>query len=198
MLNYFWSNSLKFPTAASILKRAIFAVLLILTGIIVENRLKLMQGIVALENRYFHQEAYDFVIKLLPMSSSINVMGIKGQILYSYLDYKAELLIPKGYSIKNKAPQQGIVEKEGYYNYSLREFKKRYRDLCSYDGLMITSESPEISKQPIIVNVISGSDIKYSSAIYSIETKNKVIYLTKLEEEKNKKQTKNRCGKGFF
>ncbi len=58
---------------------------------------------------------------------------------------------------------------------------------------MITPESPDISKQPVIVAVLSGSDIRYMSETYSIETKNKKVVLTKLDDGKGKKQKKNRC-----
>ena len=184
---------MKLPSIMSLFKKTFYSGILILFGIIIQNRFDVTQGIVDMENRFFHKEEYDFVMKVLPVGSSNNLMGVRGQVLYSVEDYKAELLMPKGYRVNNKTPQKGVLEREGYYTYSLRSFVKKYRDLCSYDGLMITPESPDISKQAVIVAVLSGNDIKYMSEIYSIETKNKKVILTKLDDGKGKKQKNNRC-----
>ena len=162
-------------------------------GIILQNRFDLMEGIIDLENRFFHKEEYDFVMKILPVASPNNIMGVRGQILYSFGDYRVELLVPKKYHVNNKSREKGIVEREGYYTYFLKSYEKKYRDLCSYDGLMITPESPDISKQPLIVAVLSGKDVRYLSETYSIETKDNKVVLTKLDDGKKKKQKKNRC-----
>lgn len=180
----------------SLIKKTFYSVILIFIGIIIQNGFHVMEGIVDLENRYFHEEEYDFVMKVLPVGSSNNIMRVRGQVLYSFGDHKAELMIPKEYRVNNKTPQKGVLEREGYYTYFLRSFVKKYRDLCSYDGLVITTESPDISKQPVIVAVLSGNDIRYLSETYSIETKNKKVVLTKLDDGKGKKQKKNRCIEG--
>lgn len=184
---------MKLPPSMSLIKKTFYSGILILFGIIIQNRFDVIEGIIDMENRLFHKEEYNFVMKVLPVGSSNNLMGVRGQVLYSVEDYKAELLIPKEYRVNNKTPQRGVLERDGYYTYFLRSFVKKYRDLCSYDGLMITPESPDISKQPVIVAVLSGNDIRYISKIYSIETKNKKVVLTKLDDGKGKKQKKNRC-----
>ncbi len=184
---------MKLPALMSLIKKTFYSGILILFGIIIQNRFDVIEGIIDLENRLFHEEEYDFVMKILPVDSSNNVMGVRGQVLYSYEDYKAELLIPKEYRVNNKTPQKGVLEREGYYTYFLRSFIKKYRDLCSYDGLVITPESPDISKKPVIVAVLSGNDIRFMSEIHSIETKNNEVVLTKLNDGKGKKQKKNRC-----
>ena len=184
---------MKLPSLMSLIKKTFFSGILILFGIIIQNKFDVLQGIIDLENRYFHEEEYDFVMKVLPFGSSNNIMSVRGQILYSFENYKAELLIPKEYRVKNKTPQKGVLEREGYHTYFLKSFVKKYRDLCSYDGLVISPESPDISKQPVIVAVLSGNDIRHISETYSIETKNKEVVLTKLEDGNGKKQKKNRC-----
>tara|TARA_B100000959_G_C14989241_1_gene627016 strand:+ start:3372 stop:3941 length:570 start_codon:yes stop_codon:yes gene_type:complete len=184
---------MKLPSLMSLIKKTLYSSILILFGIIIQNRFDVMEGIIDLENRFFHEEEYDFVMKVLPVGSSNNIMGVRGQVLYSFENYKAELLIPKEYRVNNKTPQKGVLERDGYHTYFLKSFVKKYRDLCSYDGLVITPESPDISKQPVIVAVLSGSDIRYMSETYSIETKNKKVVLTKLDDGKGKKQKKNRC-----
>ena len=184
---------MKLPSLMSLIKKTFFSGILILFGIIIQNKFDVLQGIIDLENRYFHEEEYDFVMKVLPFGSSNNIMSVRGQILYSFENYKAELLIPKEYRVNNKTPKKGALERDGYHTYFLKSFVKKYRDLCSYDGLVLTPESPDISKQPVIVAVLSGNDIRYMSESYSIETKNKEVVLTKLEDGKGKKQKKNRC-----
>ena len=184
---------MKFSSITSLIKKVIYSGILILFGIIIQNRFDLIGGIIDLENRLFHKEEYDFVMKILPVASPNNIMGVRGQILYSFGDYRAELLVPKKYHVNNKSHQKGIIEREGYYTYFLKSYEKKYRDLCSYDGLMITPESPDISKQPLIVAVLSGKDVRYLSETYSIETKNNKVVLTKLDDGKEKIQKKNRC-----
>ncbi len=184
---------MKLPSLMSLIKKTFYSGILILFGIIIQNRFDVIVGIIDLENRFFHKEEYAFVMKVLSVNSSSNIMGVRGQVLYSVEDYKAELLIPKEYRVSNKTPQKGVLEREGYYTYFLRSFVKKYRDLCSYDGLMITPESSDISKRPVIVAVLSGNDIRYLSEAYSIETKNKKVILTKLDDGKGEKQKKNRC-----
>ncbi len=157
-----------------------------------------MEEIIDYENRLFHEEEYDFEINILPLGSSNNLLEVKGQILYSYWDYKAELLLPKEYQVKIKNIQKGNFVKEGYDAYILSDFRRKYRDHCSYDDLIISPESPYILKQSIIVVVLLDKEIRYSSDIYSIETKNKKIVLTKSGEGKGKKQKENRCKKAFL
>ena len=193
---------MKLASLNSIFKKIFYAVFLISIGIILQNRFNMAGKILDWENRTFHEEEYEFFIKILPIgltsSSKGNIMGVRGQILYSYGgDYRAELLIPREYKVTNKTPQKGIVARDGYYAYNLSNFRKKYRDLCSYDGLMIIPESPDIPKYPLVVAVVLDNDIKYLSDIYAIETRNKKVFLTKLADNSEKKPQENRCADYF-
>lgn len=187
---------MKYVSFKIILKKILVASLLVFIGIIVQNKYEVIQKIIDLEDSLFHQEEYEFLLKLVPVNSSKNIMGIQSKILNSYGEYSAEILIPVEYNVSNKSPLKGTVEKNGYYTYSMSSFRKQYRDLCGYDGFLITPRLPNLPKQPIIIAVVLKSEVKFLSEEYSIETVGQTITLTHLNGDK--KVTKNdRCSKTF-
>ena len=179
------------------MKKVFIAFLMIFAGILIQNKYEVIQQIVDLEDRLFHREEYDFVLRLLPLSPTTNIMGVQSKIINSYGEYVAELLIPVEYHVSNRPPLKGTVARNGYYTYALSRFRKGYRDLCGYDGLIIAPESPDLPRQPIIIALLLNNDIRHLFEDYTIETIGKKVILTRLDGKRSEVE-KNRCARAFF
>lgn len=146
----------------------------IFLGILLQAKLDILYGIVALENLSFHPRGYSIKMNLTAAEENVRVLRVETTVQYSLgPDYFATVYIPNEFKVLNKTPNSGAEPIKGYQAYQM-DMRRKYRHVLSLmDFLIVPANSENIEPTPIIVHFENMKQRLHSDKTYRISAASK-------------------------